>query len=310
MDNHSRDPETGAYWKAGRPFQINSVIQDDQSAFPESSSRLLGSQVFTSYELHRHGDRWSTLPHEVTTEQFEALDHNPAFNTASKSAFTWYRTSGKRTALQTQRIFYEAGDPESRDQPTSTRTEWEDGVVQHQQFTYAPATAGPWWVGRTLTQRTWSDDGCNTDIAFAYEYDPTTGAPIRVIAQPDALSPPRSNEQREREMHTTELLYDAFGNVVRTTESTETGEVRIEQMDFDADGIFLASHTNALEHKTYFYFEPAHGQLIATVDPNGLVSNAEYDGFGRMRRINRPDGSWTRTKYSTHDGAGRLLIDQ
>src|SRR5690606_31835905 len=67
-------------------------------------------------------------------------------------------------------------------------------------------------------------------------------------------------------------------------------------------GQFPVSEANAAGHTTTRTFHPTFGSLVTETDPNGIVvvNNpvSEHDGFGRVLRSIRADGTATRFTYA------------
>jgi len=98
---------------------------------------------------------------------------------------------------------------------------------------------------------------------------------------------------------TTYSNYDAFGHWTQRTVSGADIEPRTESQTFDARGLFIASKTNALGHTTSFVYDERNGQPTRITDPNGLVTEMDYDGFGRKGKETRPDGITTTIRYES-----------
>jgi RHS repeat-associated protein len=100
-----------------------------------------------------------------------------------------------------------------------------------------------------------------------------------------------------------ELTHDAFGHVVVTSASDAYGHQRSTCVSYDADALFPYATADPLGHVSYTRFDPGLGVMTAAVDPNGLATRWQHDGFGTVTRELRPDGTeTTTTAIRTKDG--------
>jgi RHS repeat-associated protein len=120
----------------------------------------------------------------------------------------------------------------------------------------------------------------------SFEYDTTTGALSAMVQNP---SDPNLNLR-------TAYTYDKWGNRLTTTvSSTATGSFAIpsrtvETIKYDTGSVSPVQYTNALGLSTSVKFDP--GNLPLYVDElNGLRTQFEYDGYGRVSTQKRPDGN-------------------
>ncbi|WP_437734865.1 RHS repeat-associated core domain-containing protein [Sorangium sp. So ce1335] len=96
---------------------------------------------------------------------------------------------------------------------------------------------------------------------------------------------------------------DDFGNITGVTAEDAFGHKRTSSTDFDDEGLFPEKYVNAAGHTTLVEFDDALGVLLERVDPNQLVTTWAHDGFGRLGREIRPDGTTTTVTLSrTKDG--------
>ncbi|XXU32019.1 RHS repeat-associated core domain-containing protein [Sorangium sp. So ce887] len=96
---------------------------------------------------------------------------------------------------------------------------------------------------------------------------------------------------------------DDFGNVTGVTADDAFGHHRAWSTTYDPEGIFPETHVNAAGHTTRVELDEGLGVLVERVDPNGLVTEWRYDGFGRLGLEIRPDGTQTTIELSrTKDG--------
>ena len=92
---------------------------------------------------------------------------------------------------------------------------------------------------------------------------------------------------------TTDISYDAFGNVAYRS-STAAGQAsRMHSYSWSSSGRFLQSVSNPEGHRTLMSWDVIQGVRTGETDPNGLVTQWQYDPFQRPIREIRPDGTRT-----------------
>lgn len=126
----------------------------------------------------------------------------------------------------------------------------------------------------------------------AFEYDALTGVIKKEILEPD-LPPEQRLEMRYE--------HDEFGNVTRQTKRFFNGNHFVERNDYrfyeGVTGKFLLANYNDLDHAIIYDYDPVLGLPIQEIDPNGVDTRFEYDGFGRMTRTELADGNWKNVEY-------------
>src|SRR5262249_55929607 len=87
-----------------------------------------------------------------------------------------------------------------------------------------------------------------------------------------------------------------------------TGEVRARGTIYDAtEAMFPVKTIDALDHSVERVFEPSLGVVATETDENAVETSNQYDGFGRVRVIHRPDGASSELKYSAPASGPNLL---
>jgi YD repeat-containing protein len=100
---------------------------------------------------------------------------------------------------------------------------------------------------------------------------------------------------------------NAFGLPVRI-ERRAPAEARTETLEYDdADHAFVTARTNAQGHRLRQSHHAGLGVLASVTDPNGRATRFIYDGFGRIRNVNGPQGADASAGYDlTNAGDYRL----
>jgi RHS repeat-associated protein len=96
---------------------------------------------------------------------------------------------------------------------------------------------------------------------------------------------------------------DAYGNVTGITASDAFGHLRTTTILYEPEGIFPDELIDAAGHTTLPEFDTGFGVLTRETDPNGLVTEWRYDGFGRLGLEILPDGTRTTFTLSRTKGA-------
>jgi len=101
---------------------------------------------------------------------------------------------------------------------------------------------------------------------------------------------------------TTTFTYDSFGHPSGQTVSAQNIESRTTATSFGPQGVFpvsvTQSATSSFSHTAYKTYDYALGVPKTSTDPNGLQNYWEYDGFGRLIKETRPDGTKTDWTYA------------
>ncbi len=126
--------------------------------------------------------------------------------------------------------------------------------------------------------------------------DTTNAAACRVY---QAIVEP--NDTTSTVKTTTTAGYDAFGHVTSETVTAQNIESRVTSTGYGTQGVFPVTITQAatatFSHTASKTYDYALGVPKTATDPNGLVTNLSYDGFGRLILESRPDGTKTDFTY-------------
>ena len=124
-----------------------------------------------------------------------------------------------------------------------------------------------------------------TKRTSAFSYDATTGRMTREVMEPDI---PALRLQ-------TDHTYDGFGNRVSSTVTGGSGATaivsRTSSTNYDSQGQFPTSTTNALGHTESKVWDARFGVPLSLTGPNQIKTSWTYDGFGRKTKETRADGT-------------------
>lgn len=180
--------------------------------------------------------------------------------------------------------------------------------VESWRATYATPTSfnGPWIIGRKQFEMRCSSvpgyqeatfDNCTrNNIGMArrvvdYSLDANTGVATGLSLQPN-------NGPADEFLHVDLIREPAYGLLTSIVETNVANESRTTAVSFDSQGVHPRSYTNALNQTVSVSVDPGLGVPLSETDPNMLTTSFDYDGFGRLRRANYPDGSGASTGYS------------
>lgn len=95
-------------------------------------------------------------------------------------------------------------------------------------------------------------------------------------------------------------VHDDFGNILESHVTAHNGDslqTRSTFSTYDTRGRFALTTTNELGFTEHYTNDLLHGGILTATDLNGLTISTQYDGFGRSKREDYPDGTWTETQY-------------
>jgi RHS repeat-associated protein len=111
-------------------------------------------------------------------------------------------------------------------------------------------------------------------------HNPTTGLLEMVEVQPQADADQKLEVHYER---------DGYG-LVREIREVGVEQERVTSIDYDDENLYPFRYENAEGHVTFLGYHHWVGEPVIAVDPNGVETRWQFDGFGRLRHETREDG--------------------
>ena len=195
--------------------------------------------------------------------------------------------------------------------PTSITTLTEDLTGTAQSFTsvtsnaYNTGDSDCWWRGFVTQQQVTNTVPGLAAQARTVQYVKDSAAPTLCRVQQQIVEPGAGGSITL----TKTFAYDAFGHPNSETVSGVGITSRTTTTSFGTRGVFPESVTNALGQSASKTYDYALGVPLSATDPNGLTVNFQYDGFGRLLRETRPDGTKTAFAYSACTSANNYCGD-
>lgn len=151
----------------------------------------------------------------------------------------------------------------------------------------------PWILGQQTASTVRGVLG-TSDITrtFSFTPDPATGFVTTQIAEPSS-----STMKLE-----TDYQYDSYGNLKSVMQSGSGLTTRTTSAQYDSNGQFPATVTDALTRVTQFTYDPNFGGQTSVTDPNPIQTSLSYDTFGRPSLVTKPDTNEVSTTYAYCSG--------
>ena len=148
-----------------------------------------------------------------------------------------------------------------------------------------------WLVGLPVeASQTSTVQGVAQVRRLSYEYKPGTVLLKKTTVEPnDPLLEVITEQLRDDDGLLNEVRTTGVGMVTRSTHFTYDSLERVHP----------ASVINSLGHTVTHAYHPALGLPAAKVDENGLMTRWQYDGFGRVRKMDNPDAADVSLSYVT-----------
>jgi RHS repeat-associated protein len=262
LDNLARDPATKAYPFAHLPRRITYMVSEG------TGGREFRRTVTNSYAMRPLAYGYTVEPRTVTE-----IDEERAVGTTTWQVLRTHTT---------QTTFDGFGN---RDLVVSTtsggRRVTEDATYRNDE------TA--WLIGLPTREVATSCTPASVCVTreTTSDYD-GNGNPIQKVVEPNQPALRLS----------TVTGYGEFGVVESVTQADDAGPARTTTFRYDnADKLYPTSTVNALGHETVVETHSGLGVPLRTVDPNGVPTTMRYDRFGRLREVNRADGSFERIDH-------------
>ncbi len=169
-------------------------------------------------------------------------------------------------------------------------------------YGYKPADAENWVIG-LVNSRSVELTGKDGDVerhSWSYDYDSTTNLLAKVVMEP--------GKGPSLEV-TTELLRYNNGLLRSKTVTAANKPAKISTYFYDSfGGATPTSITNPGSHTQRFFYSPRLGVPLVAVDPSGVTTQWQRDGFGQVRAEIRGAADRTDVSYSWDADAQRMTI--
>jgi len=108
--------------------------------------------------------------------------------------------------------------------------------------------------------------------------------------------------------------YDAYGNRTRKgfnyLQNLTGGYTKNTFIQYDAAHHFIDFMQNDAGHKTTYEYDKDKEKLLSETAANGLVTNYEYDTWGRLTKTIQPNGNFSATNYDLTDNLGNYKVEE
>jgi RHS repeat-associated protein len=307
FDNATLDADTQLYPGVGRPTRIGQEIGSNDS--------LRGVQVFRVSDFLRPSPR--TLFTYTKEERRVAGEIDEGFAATTTSDITTRVDSVDKYGNP---LLVIQGVPDSEEESAYAygfRSDVPEGVrflafgykwTSDASFDKPGLRHLPEFSG-DLFQITGAASPRNSDVANARyrqtEYD-SKGNVRRVIENPEGTV---SGDDIARFRLQTDIDLDGFGNVIGTTKSNPSEGSRASQTMYDQAGYLPVEVVNEKGQHSAVVVDPRYGATARIVDPNGIIQDWVYDGFGRLGTRIDADGTRTDLAYRALDGNTPIQVE-
>ncbi|MFI5298466.1 MAG: RHS repeat-associated core domain-containing protein [Polyangiales bacterium] len=314
FDNDTRETIAGATDVYPFAHRVSSTIDWDPGPTPLAQVEVTTTSNIPAVSPDDTGKSYFTYAQSSTTSRYEGTFTSPQFsycgNVPTMSgllSLTWECYPRGEFSFAESGIF-SAGFPLGATTrsvtgmdtfgnvttATTTTTNADLTTTTTNTFYNDPTT---WYIGRTSASTACSSTSTHsqqckglTVTAFTAEFEPASV----VLGDP---SDPTTQL-------TTNLTYDAFGHVTEAVAVDFYGNQRSACTSYEATEVFPYAGADSLSHPHRMKFDLGLGVLKDSVDPNGLVTQYAYDGFGRRVADLQPDGVETITTLAKEKVGG------
>lgn len=169
---------------------------------------------------------------------------------------------------------------------TSKVTEVNQGQDGTETESYEYMQAGAWCPSKVskITTTNHRKDEPTLTRKVGYDYY-TSGNNIGLLASVT------KNPDLTNKLVTNIPTYDEYGNSKQIDITSADIAARSATFEFDSKGRFMTKITNPLSQVTEIQYEKLYGNKTQVKDVNQLVTNFEYDEFGRLKKTTLPQGT-------------------
>lgn len=230
----------------------------------------------------------------VNLPSYKALSHNrfiPYLSASSTlnrlenkavTVYTWLNSDGR---VATTSTIHKTAESVNQDYPwisrDSTVYAYTTVTLPNEENAVRPSRVVNWH------RRKNSDEMPSDTVVYDYSH----GKPASVSAS-DSDGP----------VGTTAFTYNNFGLPVGETYTPYGMTARTKSYGYDNKGRFLTQETDVMGHTKSATFDIYTGLMSTETDVNNLTTHYQYDAFGRLTTITRPDHTVHNISYHWYNG--------
>jgi RHS repeat-associated protein len=265
------EPDVEVYARLGHP--VSRVSETIDPTFTRTSTTDIAHQFVTTNSSWSYYSR-STI---VSSSETEVKAGVPPKQLSSRTVDLTYDPSldnygilsgEKTTATTTQGVF---------------TTEWSADYDNYPDI---------WLLGLMTEKREKSTAPGFADVlqTTRLQRDPFSGALNSLEIEPDDATSDLYLFE--------EFVRNAYGQLWIHRQSDHLANQRTSTILYDTQSVHPRTVTNSLNHSTTLDIDPGRGLVLSVADANNATTTANYDGFGRLRRVNRPGGGGMSVVYA------------
>ena len=262
----------------GKAVKTDSIRGIQSTVFYERDYKCISSKVKRIETRLLDGTLLSETDNTIV---IIAFGDKVNFSYVSQSVEKEYELDGSLVKTKTTNYTYD-----NYGNPTQISEQYGNGLYTVTTDNIYTNDNNSWILGRlietTVTKQLQGQSAITKNSTFGYDTD---GILIQEILLPQHTS---LSLQKD-------YTLDVFGNTVVETQSGPEITSRSDYTTYDLEGRNVILFENALNQSVSYGY--SDGLLNATVDPNGLLTTVDRDGFGRELLTNLPDGTWESMAY-------------